>query len=282
MPAGPCPTGIVCSTVSVFGSIRETELSFVFTTHIDPAPVATASGDVPTGTDAVIRPVDESTFPTASAPTLANACDPPEPPPRANTGTATAAAITPISAAANKERRRVAGRSLARSAPRNGGNSGCRPSAATCEIRSGRSTSFNRHKPRSRRNTPSGRSSSARSLVVDDNNTCPPCAASPIRAARCTENPTYRSPAAAASPVWIPILTSTWPPSGHSWAASERWIATAASTASRALRKATKNESPCVSISSPPCATNASRRSSLMTGKQLSVTRSAKVLEQAC
>ena len=118
-----------------------------------------------------------------------------EPLPSANTGIATAAAITPISAAANKERRLVGDRSCTRSAPRNGANSLIRPSAATCVIRSGLSTSFNRHKPRSRKSKPSGSSSSARSRVVDDNNTWPPWPTAPILAARCTENPTYRSPA---------------------------------------------------------------------------------------
>jgi proline iminopeptidase len=44
-------------------------------------------------------------------------------------------------------------------------------------------------------------------------------------------------------------------------ATNARWISTAEETASAALRNATKNESPCVSITSPRCLANASRSS---------------------
>src|SRR5438067_5599081 len=49
-------------------------------------------------------------------------------------------------------------------------------------------------------------------------------------------------------------------PSGHSCAARARCASAAAATASFARRNATKNASPCVSISCPSCATNAVRK----------------------
>ena len=51
----------------------------------------------------------------------------------------------------------------------------------------------------------------------------------------------------------------TEPSSGQACAASARCAATAAATASPARANAKKNESPCVSISVPPCAAAASR-----------------------
>ena len=146
--------------------MRETESSPVFVTQTEPLSAATAPGDDPTGTEAAIRPDPESIAPTESAPTPASAVSP-ELPPSAKTGMATAAAITPASAASNSERRRR-GACLTSSAPRSGGNSTRSPSATTCEIRSGRSTSFRRYEPRSRRKTPGGRSSSTSSRVEDD------------------------------------------------------------------------------------------------------------------
>ena len=152
--------------------MRETESSPAFVTQTESLSAATALGDAPTGIEAAIRPDPESIAPTESAPTPSSEVSP-EPPPSAKTGIATAAAITPTSAAASSERRRR-GACLTSSAPRSGGNSTRSPSATTCEIRSGRSTSFRRYEPRSRRKTPGGRSSSTSSRVEDDSSTCPP------------------------------------------------------------------------------------------------------------
>src|SRR5689334_18691040 len=107
--------------VFVRGSILDTVLSLTLTAQTDPAPAATEEGELPTGIECAIRPVEESSTPTASPDTPANACELPEPPPSANTGIATAAAITPTRAAETVERRRRTGGDLIGSAPRNGG-----------------------------------------------------------------------------------------------------------------------------------------------------------------
>src|SRR5581483_9609080 len=128
-------------------------------------------------------------------------------------------------------------------------------------MRTGRSKSLSCCGPRSRRRIPSRScSSSSRSeRVVSETRIWPPWPASQIRAARWTASPTYWSPASVASPVWIPIRTRRSTPSGQSWAASARCAATAASTAWRGRRKATKNESPSLSSSRPPDVCQASR-----------------------
>ena len=59
--------------------------------------------------------------------------------------------------------------------------------------------------------------------------------------------------------------------SGHGCASSASWPSTAARSASRALENATKKESPCVSTSCPPCATNASRNNSWWSAQHLPV-----------
>ena len=92
---------MVCTRVFVLGSMRETESSPVFVTQSEPLSAATEPGDDPTGTEAAIRPDPESIAPTESGPTPASAVSP-EPPPSAKTGIATAAAITPASAASQQ------------------------------------------------------------------------------------------------------------------------------------------------------------------------------------
>ena len=87
--------------------------------------------------------------------------------------------------------------------------------------------------------------------------------AAQIRAARCTASPRYWSSAARLAGVDRPSARARPTPSGQSCAASARCAATAASTASFGLRNATKNESPCVSISWPPASSKAPRRSRL-------------------
>ena len=94
--------------------------------------------------------------------------------------------------------------------------------------------SLNPCRPRSRRVTPTGRSSPASPLAVSDSSTCPPCAAAPTRAAPCTPMPTYPCPLVFGSPLCSPIHTRTPTCSGHSCAANSRWASVAAETASRA------------------------------------------------
>ena len=72
---------------------------------------------------------------------------------------------------------------------RGGGNSSGRPSPASWWRRSGSARPRSRCGPRSRRVAPSGRACSTRARVVPDRSTCPPWAASAIRAARCTSSP---------------------------------------------------------------------------------------------
>ena len=143
IPLGPAPTPIVCTTAHFSGSIRETLLPSVFVTQTAPSPTATRVGVAPTGTCPVISPVAESTRPSAFASTLARASEPLEPPPSAKIGIATAAAITPASAASNSARRR-SGCGGGAFAARSGGNSLGRPSTTSSNRCSGRSTSFSR------------------------------------------------------------------------------------------------------------------------------------------
>ena len=86
--------------------------------------------------------------------------------------------------------------------------------------------SFSRYSPRSFREMPGRSSSSSRRLaVVCETRTCPPCPTAEIRAARWTAMPTYRSPARAASPVWMPIRTRTLARRPAMGAAIERSLA---------------------------------------------------------
>ena len=113
---GPPGVGIVCCTVFVAGSIRDTTPRSDIATQIDPAPAAIASGEADSGIAAKMCPVDAETAPTAFPPSLPSscvACDPLLE--NANSGTATAAAITPASAA-TRTVRRFRGRSLAATA----------------------------------------------------------------------------------------------------------------------------------------------------------------------
>ena len=68
--------------------------------------------------------------------------------------------------------------------------------------------------------------------------------------------------------------------SGQECSASRRWHATALTTASLARPKATKNESPCVSISWPPCSANGLAQDPLVIGERLAVAVAAELLEQ--
>src|SRR4029453_14952859 len=78
----------------------------------------------------------------------------------------------------------------------------------------------------------------------------------------------------------MPIRTRNSAPSGHSYSASARWPSTAAATASLARRKATKNESPCVSISWPPWGHEPHRGESRVLRQPLPV-KPAEPLQQA-
>ena len=114
--------GIVCCTVFVAGLIRDTAPRSDIATQIDPAPAAIASGEADSGIAAKMCPVDAETAPTAfppSVPSSCVACDPPLE--NANSGTATAAAITPASAATSDRPATNRGR-RSRVAPRRGGN----------------------------------------------------------------------------------------------------------------------------------------------------------------
>ena len=113
---------------------------------------------------------------------------------------------------------------------------------------SGAPRSLSRCSPRSR---PGSRSSAAR--VTSESTTCPPWAAAQILAARWTSMPTYPSVVTIGVPVWMPMRTRTGP--------SDRWISSAAATASSARPKATKNASPCVSTSTPSCRPKTARSS---------------------
>ena len=71
-----------------------------------------------------------------------------------------------------------------------GGNSEGRSSITSWVIRSGYFMSFKRCRPRVRKATPTGSSPRTSGAVVADSNTCPPCPAWAMRAARCTSMPT--------------------------------------------------------------------------------------------
>ena len=75
-------------------------------------------------------------------------------------------------------------------AVRIGGNSSGRPSISSWWSCSGRSMSFRRWRPRSRRSTPRGRACSTSPRVASETRTCPPWPAAAIRAARWTSSPT--------------------------------------------------------------------------------------------
>ena len=75
------------------------------------------------------------------------------------------------------------------SSVRGAGKSEARPSMTSSWRRSGSSMPRRRCTPRSRREAPAGRACSTSPRVASDTITCPPWAASPIRAARCTSMP---------------------------------------------------------------------------------------------
>jgi hypothetical protein len=217
-PAGPSPTSIVCLTSLVSGSMRITLPSSVFATQTAPAPAATPPGDEPTGIAEAIRPLAGSMTPTEFALDDALAVDPPPCVSRTPIATPTPAAAKVATKRARRpgRRQRRASSSAAASASSpsrpakgagaaalSGGKLSCRPGATSWKSRSRSSRSFSWCSPRSRTETAGRGSSRSSSLVVCDGSTCPPWPAAQIRAARCTPRPTYRSPAAAGSPVWI-------------------------------------------------------------------------------
>ena len=103
---GPPGVGIVCCTVFVAGLIRDTAPRSDIATQIDPAPAAIASGEADSGIAAKMCPVDAETAPTAFPPSAPSSCVARDPPlENANSGTATAAAITPVSAERRTARR---------------------------------------------------------------------------------------------------------------------------------------------------------------------------------
>ena len=91
IPAGSCPTGIVSTTLLVFVSIRLTEPSVGWVTHADPWPTAMDSGLAPRSTEARSDPLSRSMRPTESAPNSSGAGSPPR---VSSNGTATAAVTT--------------------------------------------------------------------------------------------------------------------------------------------------------------------------------------------
>src|SRR5262249_56579949 len=94
----------------VAGSILDTRPRSDIAAKTEPAPDATASGDAASGMDAKMRPVEDETAPTVLPVSVPWSCAAREPPlENANSGTATAAAITPASAATRIVRRRTAG-----------------------------------------------------------------------------------------------------------------------------------------------------------------------------
>ena len=104
-PVGVSATGRVRVTVRVAGSTRETVWSSRLATQSDPEPAAIAAGLAPTGTWPTTSFEFGSMIATAFPSTLTPL--PPPPWPKANTGIATAAASTPISAAPAYMRRRL-------------------------------------------------------------------------------------------------------------------------------------------------------------------------------
>ena len=104
-PVGVSSTGNVRETVCFDASMRETVWSSRLATQIDPEPAAIAPGLAPTGTS----PTTESELGSMTATAFPFTVVPsPEPPwPKANTGTATTAARTPIRAAPAYMRRRL-------------------------------------------------------------------------------------------------------------------------------------------------------------------------------
>jgi hypothetical protein len=205
-PVGSTLIGINRTTRRVSGSMRETVPSSRFATQTEPNPETISAGRAPTATSSVTRFVFGSMTATEFGATSA-AAEPELPWPSAKTGIATAAAATPISAAPAYIRRRL--RLSSTSTVRSGLNSLGSPSIMSWYSRWRWSSSFSRRSPRSRIETPDGRSSSASSFVVDESSTWPPWPAAPILAARCTPIPTYRSPPTFGSPVCNPIRTLT-------------------------------------------------------------------------
>ena len=139
------------------------------------------------------------------------------------------------------------------SSVRRAGNSLGRPSASTWKRWIEAVRSLSRWSPRSRRATPSIGSSTMRSRVSPETRIWPPCATAAIRAARLTLRPTKLSPVFSAPPEWSPIRTRSGASSGHGSASIARWASTAARIAAGASAKTTKNESPSVPCSIPPC-----------------------------
>ena len=184
------PVGVACSvmfptTVRAAGSMRDIVRSSRFATQTAPSPVTTEPGRTPTGTEATTSFEPASMTATELAATLV---PPADPWPRANTGMATAAARTPMSAAPAYMRRRR--RESSTSSVLSCANSLRIPSISSWNSRSGLSRSFRRRSPRSRIATPVGSSSSTSSRVVVERSTWPPWPAAPMRAALCTPMPT--------------------------------------------------------------------------------------------
>ena len=157
------------------------------------------------------------------------------------------------------------------SSDRSGGKSAGRPSATTWTMRTGALRSLSRCSPRSRSVTPSTGWSTSWSRIRPDARIWPPWATAAIRAARLMPRPTRLSPDCSAPPVWRPIRTRIGASSGHGSAASARCAATAAATAAGASWKATKNESPSVPCSTPPCAAGRRAEDRAMTLAELGV-----------
>ena len=102
--------------------------------------------------------------------------------------------------------------------------------------------------------SPRSRNGVSTSVAVEPlTSTCPPLPAAAIRAARCRSAPTYPSSVTSGVPVCNPIRTRIGSSSNRSV------ITVAASTASGARANARRNASPCVSTSTPPSDTHASR-----------------------
>ena len=103
---GPPGVEIVCCTVFLPGSIRDTIPRSDIAAQIDSAPAAIASGEAGSGIAAKMCPVDAETAPTAFPPSVPSSCVARDPPlENANSATATAAAITPLSAVKSTARR---------------------------------------------------------------------------------------------------------------------------------------------------------------------------------
>ena len=145
-----------------------------------------------------------------------------------------------------------------RPSPLRGGNSVGSPSTSSWKIRSGRSMSFSRYDPRSRKTRLDARPRRARGSPRQQHLTA---VRRPPRSAPRDEPPARRSPRPPrpALRCGSPSARAPPTPSGQACSASARWAATAASERRVRGAKAKKNASPCVSISASR-ASAASRR----------------------